>query len=147
MIRNWFLLNLKMIFNVHIEYNRYSKIQKIGPNLVKFASFFPVHLLQEKLRITNDCYLISSCFSAICDSSNSYTCFLIKKRMWRNHFGCSLKPMRQCMNRKNNDRPRNYCINDKLTCQKYWFTVECLYNDQRRIQNPVKHRRWRFLEK
>ena len=81
MIRNWFLLNLKIIFNVHIEYNRYSKIQKIGPNLVKFASSFPMHLLQEKLRITNDCHLISSCFSAICDSSNSYACFLIKKRM------------------------------------------------------------------
>ena len=43
------------------------------------------------------------------------------------------------MNRKNNNRACNYCINDKITCQKCWFTLGYLCNDQRRIQNPVKH--------
>ena len=38
---------------------------------------------------------------------------LIKKRVYKKHFGCNIKPVRQCTNCKNDDRACNYCLNDK----------------------------------
>ena len=68
--------------NAHIEYNRYREIQQIGPNLVKFASSSTIHLLKKTLKITNNCYLNSSCLSAIFESSDSYECCPDKKSLY-----------------------------------------------------------------
>ena len=53
----------------------------------------------------------NSGFSAIFDPSDPYGNYPDKKCVYRKHCGCSLKPVRQCTNLKNEDRAWIYGLN------------------------------------